>query len=48
MTFLKTKNPTTNLFKDSAVGFKKKKKSQKECAFKISILTAKYRLKTSF
>lgn len=46
MTFLETKNPTTNLFKVSAVGLKKK--SQKECAFKISILTAKYRLKTSF
>ena len=46
MTFLETKNPTTNLFKVCAVGLKKK--SQKECAFKISILTAKYRLKTSF
>lgn len=44
MTFLETKNPTTNLFKVSAMGLKKKKKkSQKECAFKISILTAKYR-----
>lgn len=42
MTFLETKNPTTNLFKVSAMGLKKKK-SQKECAFKISILTAKYR-----
>lgn len=30
MTFLKTKNPTTNLFKNSAVGFKKKKKNHRK------------------
>lgn len=38
MTFLKTKNPTTNLFKDSAVGFKKKKKiTERMCLQNINL-----------